>query len=63
MNNEPIYLDTNVIMDFILNRDSSASKLVYQAISCQFCIVISDQVIKEINYQNLRNEINGKFNQ
>lgn len=61
MNNEPIYLDTNVIMDFILNRDNSAFKLIAQAISCKFYILISDLVIKEINYQDLKNEINSFY--
>jgi predicted nucleic acid-binding protein len=61
MNNEPIYLDTNVIMDFLLDRDSSAFNLIMKSISCQFCIIISDRVIKELHYQGLDTEMKNLF--
>lgn len=61
MNNELIYLDTNIIMDFLLGRDRSAFKLILRAISCEFCILISDLVIKELHYQNLDTEMLNLF--
>jgi len=51
-----IYLDTNVIMDFLLGRDSSAFDLLNKALECKYFIIISDLVLKELKYQNLENE-------
>jgi predicted nucleic acid-binding protein len=51
-----IYLDTNVIMDFLLGRDSSAYDLLQKSISCKYVIIISDVVCAELNYQNLTKE-------
>jgi predicted nucleic acid-binding protein len=56
MNNEPIYLDTNIIMDFLLGRDRSAFQLILRVISCEFQIIISELVVKELYYQDLNTE-------
>jgi predicted nucleic acid-binding protein len=61
MNNELIYLDTNVIMDFLLDRDSSAFQLLCRTISCEFCIMISDLVVKELHYQGQDTEMQNMF--
>jgi len=61
MNNELIYLDTNVIMDFLLGRDSNAYNILIRTISCEFCIIISDLVVKELHYQGLDTEMRNLF--
>jgi predicted nucleic acid-binding protein len=61
MNNEPIYLDTNVIMDFLLGRDRSAFQLILRTISCEFHIIISDLVVRELHYQGLDTEMRNLF--
>ena len=49
--NDPVYVDTNVFMDFFLNRDSSAYLFFEKAFSCKYKIIISDAVIREFcNY-------------
>jgi predicted nucleic acid-binding protein len=61
MNNESIYLDTNVIMDFLINRDSSAFNLLCRTISCEFRIIISPLVVKELHYQGHDKEMQNLF--
>ena len=56
MNNEPIYLDTNVIMDFILGRDGNSFKFLKKVIQCDYKITISEVVLEELKFQNLENE-------
>lgn len=51
-----IYLDTNVIMDFLLGRNSSAFALLQKAISCKYLILISNVVFEELKFQGLANE-------
>ncbi len=49
MGNIPLYLDTNIYMDFFLNRDKSnpAMLLLLKALSCKYKIVISNIVLNE----------------
>ena len=61
MNNEPIYVDTNVIMDFLLGRDRSAFQLILRTISCEFRIIISELIVKELHYQGLSSEMQNLF--
>jgi predicted nucleic acid-binding protein len=51
-----IYLDTNVIMDFLLGRNSSAFDLLKKVVSCKYFVLISDVVCEELNYQGLSAE-------
>jgi len=53
MDNELIYVDTNVFMDFILGRDSSAFNLFMRSLSCEYSIITSDIVLNEIVFQGL----------
>ena len=46
-----LYLDTNIIMDFLLGRDYSAHELFIRAISCEFYLVISELTIHELTFQ------------
>jgi predicted nucleic acid-binding protein len=59
MNNEPIYIDTNIIMDFILGRDKSAFILFKKVIECDYKITISNIVLEELKFQGLENESNN----
>lgn len=51
-----IYVDTNVIMDFLLGRDESAFNLFMKSLKCKHFIVISDLVLSELRFQKLENE-------
>lgn len=52
-----LYIDTNVFLDYLLERKNlfgkdlskPAQKLFYRAISCEFFIVLSDHTASEIN--------------
>jgi predicted nucleic acid-binding protein len=46
-----VYVDTNVIMDFLEGRDKSAYDFFLSAISCKYDILISDVVLRELDYQ------------
>lgn len=59
MNNEPIYIDTNIIMDFILGRDKNAFILFKKVIECNYKITISNIVLEELKFQGLENESNN----
>ena len=50
MGNIPIYLDTNIYMDFFLERDKSnpSMLLLLKALSCKYRIVVSNIVLNEI---------------
>jgi predicted nucleic acid-binding protein len=54
--NFPIYLDTNVLMDFFLNRDSGAYSVIKRAIKCEFHILISPVVLEELHKYHLDTE-------
>ena len=54
--NKQLYLDTNVIMDFFLNRDSAAYTILIRALQCEFFIITSPLVIRELLYQGLEQE-------
>jgi predicted nucleic acid-binding protein len=58
MNNEPIYIDTNIIMDFILGRDKNAFILFQKVIKCNYKISISNIVLEELKFQGLEMESN-----
>jgi predicted nucleic acid-binding protein len=51
-----LYLDTNIIMDFLLDRDSSAFELLSSSLRCRHCIIISDLAINELRYNGIENE-------
>lgn len=44
-----LYLDTNVIMDFLLERDSAAHLLLMRALRCEFTLVLSTLAIEELS--------------
>jgi len=48
-----LYVDTNVIMDFLLDRRSSAYDLIKEALKCKHSFVISDIVVEELSFQNM----------
>ena len=51
-----IYLDTNVLMDFFLERDHSAYEVLIRSLRCEFSIVISHVVLEELLFQGLAPE-------
>lgn len=64
MNNELIYLDTNIYMDYFLIREDKlrplsdfAFELIRRAISCEFKIAVSDLIIMELEKSIPRNSI------
>ena len=48
-----VYVDTNVFMDFLEDRNSSAHRFFIKAISCMYTVVISEIIIKELRFQNV----------
>lgn len=48
-----LYLDTNVIMDFFLDRRSSSILLFKKILSCLHEVVISDFVLRELELQKV----------
>ena len=48
-----IYVDTNIIMDFLLDRDSSSATFFYNTVRCAHRVVISDLTLKELDYQHV----------
>lgn len=68
MDNELIYLDTNIYMDYFLMRDNGlrplsdfAFELIRRAIGCEFKIVISDLVIIELEENIPKDKIQSFF--
>ena len=60
MNNELIYLDTNVYMDYFLIREDKlrplsdfAFELIRKTMSCEYRIVMSDWVLFELKKNNI----------
>ena len=51
-----LYLDTNIIMDFLLGRDSAAYNLLVKTLACHHTFVISTLVIQELRRHRLREE-------
>lgn len=51
-----LYLDTNIIMDFPLGRDSAAYNLLVQTLACHHTFVISTLIVRELRRHNLREE-------
>lgn len=47
------YVDTNVIMDFLIDRDSTAHHLLMKEFLCKFTIIVSSVVLAELTYQQL----------
>jgi predicted nucleic acid-binding protein len=48
---DKVYVDTNIIMDYLLNRHKSDFFL--QVLKCKYKVVISNLVLKELAYQNV----------
>jgi len=44
-----VYVDTNIFLDFLLDRDSYAFDFFMRALSCEFTIVISEVVLFELS--------------
>ncbi len=51
-----LYLDTNVIMDFLLDRYPASTKLIEDAIACHHRIAISDLTVIELSKHGLASE-------
>lgn len=49
-----LYVDTNIIMDFLLNRDSSAYKVLMDGYQCKHTFIISKLVLDELAYQQVQ---------
>jgi predicted nucleic acid-binding protein len=54
-----LYLDTNVYMDFIENRDSSAYSIIMQTVKCFHEVVFSVIIIDEITFQGYSDEFSN----
>jgi len=52
-----IYLDTNVIMDLFLYRNSSSDRLLAKALKCKYFIIISDFTVHELSRYRLLPEL------
>jgi predicted nucleic acid-binding protein len=48
-----IYVDTNIIMDFLEGRDKRAFIFFKKAINCKYELIISDLVLHELRFQKL----------
>lgn len=55
-----VFIDTNVYLDLLLNRDSSlyAEQIITRSISCEFYVIVSPLIIQEL--ENYANEIDIK---
>jgi predicted nucleic acid-binding protein len=49
-----VYVDTNIIMDFLLNRHKS--DFFIQALQCKYFVIISNLTISELAYQRINPE-------
>ena len=49
-----LYVDTNIIMDFLLNRDSTAYKVLMDGYRCKPTFVTSKLVLDELDYQKVQ---------
>lgn len=49
-----VYVDTNIIMDYLLGRNPTS--FFSEAILCKYVVCISNLVIEELKYQNLTKE-------
>ncbi len=49
-----LYLDTNVIMDHILDRDFTSTALLRSALECHHDLLISAHTMQELEHQGLR---------
>ncbi|MDD9954556.1 MAG: PIN domain-containing protein [Candidatus Woesearchaeota archaeon] len=52
-----VYVDTNVIMDFLLDRRKSAATFFIRARSCEFSLVLSTLTIKELAKYHASSEV------
>lgn len=48
-----IYVDTNIIIDFLEGRNKKAFDFFKETISCKYQILISELVLKELKYQKI----------
>ena len=51
-----VYVDTNVFMDFLNDRNSAAYDFFIRVISCMHTIVISDVVLEELSFQKVNSD-------
>lgn len=51
-----LYLDTNVIMDFLLDRHPASTRLIEDAIACHHRIAISEMTFNELCRNDLEME-------
>ncbi len=51
-----VYVDTNVLMDFLLSRRSSSSTFLMNAVACKYSLILSDVVLAELDYNGLSGE-------
>ncbi len=51
-----LYLDTNIIMDFLLQRDSAAYRVLMEGFACKHRFIICDLVLAELKFQGLGTE-------
>jgi len=59
---KPLYIDTNVIIDFFHDRDSESYQLLIDALSCKYIFIISNHTIKELLKHSTESEINNFVN-
>ncbi len=52
-----VYLDTNIIMDFLEGRHKKSFEIIHKSLDCEFHLVISDLVLKELDYQNIKYDV------
>ena len=51
-----LYLDTNVIMDFLLDRHQPSTDLILRSIACAHELFVSDWTFTELQQQGLMTE-------
>lgn len=49
-----VYVDTNIIMDYLLGRNPTS--FFSEAILCKYTVCISNLIMQELKYQNLTKE-------
>ena len=48
-----VYVDTNVFMDFLDDRNSASFRFFVKVISCMCTVIISDVVLEELSFQRV----------
>lgn len=69
MNNELIYLDTNIYIDYFENRSDRlrplgefAFNLIKKALNCEYKIIVSSLVMDELDFKGFENKITDLMN-